>query len=63
MEYDLKLRTVGKAKFHALCAIDAVKPAVLSSGMSLIHHSTAERSSSTSMNRSVLCAALFPSTR
>ena len=25
MEYDLQLRTVGKAKFHALCAIDAVK--------------------------------------
>ena len=24
MEYDLQLRTVGKAKFHALCAIDAV---------------------------------------
>ena len=24
MEYDLQLRTVGKAKFHALRAIDAV---------------------------------------
>ena len=24
MEYDLQLRTVGKAQFHALCAIDAV---------------------------------------